>query len=114
VAQVAASLEALRILEAEPERVSRLAANAIRFRDGVRDLGYATTATESPIVPILFSSELETFRVTRACRERGLFVVPITYPAVPLNSPRIRASVTADMTFEDIDKALQVLSEVKS
>jgi glycine C-acetyltransferase len=47
--------------------------------------------------------------MTARCREMGLFVVPIVYPAVPMNRPRVRASVTASHVAADIDLALDIL-----
>ena len=82
---------------------------SVRFR---RQAGYRIPNTQSPIVPILFKDEAHTLKVTRRCREDGLFVVPVIYPAVPMNAPRIRALVMASHTDEDIDFALRVFAHV--
>lgn len=94
------------------QRVATLQRNAVRFLTGVQALGFQTTATQTPIVPILCGTEERTLRITARCREEGLFLVPIFYPAVPMNAPRIRASVTAAHTDEDIDRALDILARV--
>lgn len=111
--QVAAAQKGLEILQGQPERVAKLRRNAERFTSGIKELGYRIPATKSPIVPILFASEQETLRATGLCREHGLFVIPIFYPAVPLNAPRIRTSVLASHTDEDIDFAIEVFRIVK-
>ena len=48
--------------------------------------------------------------MTRRCREQGVYVAPVIFPAVPVNSPRLRTCVTAAHSDSDIDLALEVLS----
>jgi 8-amino-7-oxononanoate synthase len=112
VPQMAAALKALQILRREPERVATLQRNTHHFLQGLRQLGFELTATQTPIVPILCGTEERTLEMTARCREEGLFLVPIIYPAVPMNAPRIRASVTAAHTDADIDRALDILGRV--
>jgi len=109
VPQMAAALKGLQILRREPERVAVLQRNTRRFLRGLRQLGFRLTNTVTPIVPILCDTEERTLEMTARCREEGLFIVPITYPAVPMNAPRVRASVMAAHTDADIDAALDIL-----
>ena len=51
----------------------------------------------------------QTLAMTAVCREGGLFVVPIFYPVVPFNAPRIRLNVSAAHDDTDIDRALAIL-----
>ncbi|HMP91058.1 MAG TPA: aminotransferase class I/II-fold pyridoxal phosphate-dependent enzyme [Kiritimatiellia bacterium] len=108
--QAAAAHAALDILETEPERVARLWANRERFTSGLKQLGFHTFGSETPIVPIATHTEEQTLDMTKYCRDNGLFVVPVFYPAVPMNAPRLRTCVMASHTDEDIDFALEVLS----
>lgn len=108
--QVAAARACLQIIKEEPHRTTQLQANAKRFHSGLHELGFRLTATESAIVPILFSTEEETCRAVAHCRSNGLFVVPVFYPAVPRDKPRIRTTVMSTHTSAEIDKALEVLS----
>jgi glycine C-acetyltransferase len=48
--------------------------------------------------------------MTRICRAAGLFVIPVCYPAVPMDAPRLRTCVSAIHSTEDIDFALDVLA----
>ena len=109
---IAAALKGLEILQREPERVARLQQLAAYFRERVIELGFQTTATETPIIPLLCGTEDKTLQMTARCRARGLFVVPIFYPVVPMNSPRIRITLIATLTGEDIEHALKILEEV--
>ena len=107
---IAATLKGLEILQREPQRVTRLQHLAARFLSGVRDLGFQTTATETPIIPLLCGTEDKTLQMTAECRR--LFVVPIFYPVVPMNSPRIRITLIATLTDEDTEQTLKILGEV--
>jgi 7-keto-8-aminopelargonate synthetase-like enzyme len=109
VPQVAAARKGLEMLRREPERVARLRRNASRLTQGLRGLGFRLTGTQTPIVPILCDAVERALAVTARCREMGLFVVPVVYPAVPMNSPRVRASVIAAHTDADIDEAIDIL-----
>jgi 7-keto-8-aminopelargonate synthetase-like enzyme len=111
-AQVAAARKAVEILVREPERVATVQQRARRFAEGLRSMGLHVPATVSPIVPVIFNTEEITLEFTRRCREAGLFVVPVFYPAVPLNAPRIRTTVLASHTELDIDFALSVFKSV--
>jgi glycine C-acetyltransferase len=51
-----------------------------------------------------------TLQMTRRCREEGLFVVPVCYPAVPMDAPRLRTCMSASHSEQDIDFALDVLA----
>ncbi len=109
-AQAAAARASLKVLEREPERVARLRRNARRFRSGLTELGFRLPAGETPIVPILFRSEEETIAMTRSCHQLGCFVVPVVFPAVPADAPRLRTTVTAAHDAGEIDLALERLA----
>ena len=106
---VAAALKALEILRREPARVERLHRNARRLTADLRTLGFRTTETQSAIIPLLCRTEEDAFQMTARCRAEGVYVVPIVYPAVPMNAPRLRLNVMATHTDADLDFALDVL-----
>lgn len=110
-AQVGAALGALRVIEAQPERVRDLQAKAEYFRKGLQALQFDTFKSETAIVPIRCADESQAYRMTKSCQEKGLFVLPVVYPAVPKDAPRLRTTVTSAHTYEDIDFALRVFAE---
>jgi glycine C-acetyltransferase len=95
------------------ERRQRLAENARYWRDALRALGLNIGKSTTHVVPIilgkhrdlLFASALEMF-------DRGLYVVPIDYPAVPEDGVRIRTSISAAHTRADLDLALNIIEDV--
>ncbi|HEX6810784.1 MAG TPA: aminotransferase class I/II-fold pyridoxal phosphate-dependent enzyme [Planctomycetota bacterium] len=111
-AQVGAARKCLEILRTQPHLARRVQEVAVRFTEGVRQLGFRVADTRSPIVPILFASEAETMDAVGFCRARGLFVVPVVHPAVPMDTPRIRATLMASHSDEDVAQALSVFAEL--
>lgn len=107
--QVAAALKALEILRREPERIARLQKNALRLTNGLRQAGFRLSATESAIVPLLCKTTENALEMTARCREKGLFVIPIVYPAVPMNAPRLRLNVMATHSDDQIEWAISIL-----
>lgn len=109
-AQVAAASKGLEILEREPERVTQIGRMSTMYRDGLKSLGFKTFRSETPIVPVSCGSEEITLEMTRLCRESGVYVAPVFYPAVPMNAARLRTCVMASHTEEEIRFGLDVLA----
>jgi len=108
----AAAKAALEVIEREPERVEKLHENAKYFLDGLKARGFNTLMSETPIVPIVIGSEERVLEMARLSREEGIFSVPIFPPAVPPKTSRIRATVTAGHTKEEIERAMNVFQKV--
>ncbi len=108
-AQAAAAIAGFQVILEEPERVEMLRQNAARFIGGLKRLGFDTMRTETAIVPILCGADDVAFTMTRHCQHDDIFVLPVVSPAVPEGQARLRATVTAAHTPQDIDTALAVL-----
>ncbi|UCC45781.1 MAG: aminotransferase class I/II-fold pyridoxal phosphate-dependent enzyme [Candidatus Zixiibacteriota bacterium] len=108
----AAVLKALDIIETEPERRERLWKNARRMLRELKELGFDTVNSETPIVPILVGEDLETFAFWKALFDNGLFTNPVISPAVPPGQAMIRTSYTATHTDEQLDRVVEVLAKV--
>ena len=109
---VAAVLKALDIIEAEPERVQQLWSNAEKMRSGLQKLGYNTSCSSTPIIPIIIGDLERTLMAWKMCFERGVYVNAVIPPAVPAGSSLLRTSCMATHTDEQIDHALDILGEV--
>jgi glycine C-acetyltransferase len=107
-AQAAAAQAAFEVILDEPERVEQLRQNAARFISGLKACGFDTMRTETAIVPVLCGTDECAFTMTQHCQRDNIFVLPVVSPAVPEGQARLRATVTAAHTAEDIDKALGV------
>lgn len=98
----AAALAALEVMLDEPERVATLQANARQLRDGLRERGLDVGPTESPIVPVIVGDQPALVHATRALLDLGVHVNPVLYPAVAREDCRLRLSVIATHTPQDI------------
>ena len=105
-AVAAAALAALRLIDSEPGRRTALWNNREYFFAGLRRLGFRTTATVSPIIPVLIGDAERAVRFSRHLLDEGVYAPAIRPPTVPRSTSRIRATVTADHTTGQLDEAL--------
>ena len=96
---------------ASPELRERLHSAASRFRGGLGDLGIAPRGF-GPIIPWVIGAPERAMSIAAALRERGVHVQAIRPPSVATGTARIRFTVTARHTAEDVDAALAALAEV--
>ncbi len=107
----AASTEALRILHAEPERVTRLQANATLFRDALRARGFDTgTSAGAAIIPLITGSSIGAARLSAALFARAINVQPILFPAVAESGARLRFFLSADHTPAELRQAASTIA----
>jgi len=111
-AVAAACIEALNILEEEPERVERLWDRTNFFKQGLTNLGFDTGASETPITPVIAGEETKAVELAKLLWEEGVFTPAIVFPTVPKGRSRVRTIVTADHTEEDLKEALDAFERV--
>jgi 8-amino-7-oxononanoate synthase len=100
---------AIDVARDEPERRQRLWDNQRYFVTRMAELNYRLVATETPIVPIWLGDETKAEQLALAIRAEGLHVDAIRFPAVPLQSARIRIQLNAGHRREHIDHLVEVL-----
>lgn len=105
-AVAAAALAALRVMESEPGRRANLWKNREHFFSGLRRLGFRSTATVSPIMPVLVGNADRALLFTQRLLGEGVYAPAIRPPTVPASTSRIRVTVTADHTTDQLDEAL--------
>ncbi len=111
-ANTAGVLAALEVLRREPERRTLLWANTHRFINGMRGLGYDIGETETPIIPVLIGPMETTFVFWRKLYDAGVFTNPVMPPAVPPSQCRLRTSLMATHTFDQIDYCLEQFATI--
>lgn len=111
-ASTAAALAALEIIEKEPWRIQRLNRIVQRARTAFNELGYDTMGSETPIVPVLVGSDEDTFAFWKMLDERGIFANPVIAPGTPPGKGLIRTSFMASHRDEEIDRVIEVFSEI--
>lgn len=111
--QVAASLiEAMNVIENEPERREKLWKNINYFRKNLLNLGFNLGNSETAIFPVIIGDDNKVKEACKMMHERGIYVNPVLYPAVPKRLARLRMSIMSEHTKEHLDKALEALEEV--
>ncbi len=108
--QASVAIAAIEVLEREPELVTRLQQNVRHYLAGLKALGFDTAKSVTPIVPVMTRNDEIALEMTRICRSEGLLVIPVCFPAVPMDAPRLRTCVSAIQTSAEIDFALDVLA----
>ncbi|MEO8226307.1 MAG: aminotransferase class I/II-fold pyridoxal phosphate-dependent enzyme [Gemmatimonadota bacterium] len=111
-ANTAGVLAALAVLQSEPERREQLWANTRRLHEGFRSYGFDIGPTETPIVPVLIGTMENTFVMWRRLFDAGVFTNPVMPPAVPPSQCRLRTSVMATHTFDQIDFCLETFAKI--
>ena len=111
-ANTAGVLAALEVLRTEPDRRERLWANTKRLHEGFRALGYDIGETQTPIVPVLIGPLEKTFLFWRKLFDAGVFTNPVAPPAVPPSQCRLRTSLMATHSFEQIDFCLEQFARI--
>jgi 8-amino-7-oxononanoate synthase len=110
--QVAVALQALEIMETEPEHRERLARNAEQLREGISALGFDTLGSQTQIVPVLIGPDELTVMFWKGLWEAGIFTTPALPPGVPAGQSIIRTSVNANHTPEQIGRLLEAFAAV--
>ncbi|MCC7157530.1 MAG: glycine C-acetyltransferase [Bryobacterales bacterium] len=111
-AVTAACLAAFELLEQEPERIETLWSNTRYFKAHLKERGFDTGASETPITPILVGEAKTAHEYSAALFDEGLWATGIGFPTVPKGKARIRAIVTAAHSTSQLDQAAEILSKV--
>jgi 8-amino-7-oxononanoate synthase len=111
-ASVAAAMAALEILEAEPERVTKLIKNADKMRKGFTKLGFNVIDGRTAIVPVIVGDDERAFKMWRMLYDAGVFVNVFISPGVPQGRQMMRTSYMATHEDEHLDKILDIFSDV--
>ncbi len=111
-AAVAAVLAALDVIETEPERRKQLWKNTRKMLKGLKELGFDTGRSETPVIPIVVGDMMKALEMWRKLFENGVYVNVVLPPAVPQGRALLRTSYMATHTEEQLDFALDVFEKV--
>lgn len=113
-AQAEALRAALRAVQQGDEQRQRLAENIARFRAGADRLALTLSPSFTAIQPLLVGEEAQALRLSERLRQRGCWVTAIRPPTVPPGTARLRITLTASHTAEDIDRLLEALDDAQN
>ncbi len=105
-------LAGLRIAAAEPQLRARLWSNVAYLRRRFAEEGVDIGKSNSQVMPVMVNNDAKVLAVAEKIQRRGLFLNPVTYPAVPKHKSRLRISVSAAHTEQDLETAAQTIAGV--
>jgi len=108
-AATAAALEALHILQTEPERQENLWKITNYALEQFKEAGFELGDSESPIIPLYVRDAIKTFEVTKLAFEKGVFINPVVPPACAPQDTLVRVALMATHTKEQVDRCVSIL-----
>jgi len=112
-ASVAASCQAsLEVVQSEPEHLRNLWSNTRYFKEGLKNLGFDTGASQTPITPVIVRDSSKARKMSEMLFSENVFALPIVYPMVARDKARIRTIMNAGHSTQDLDYALKSFAKV--
>jgi glycine C-acetyltransferase len=111
---VAASIAAIDLLSQSTELRDKLQENTRYFREKIASIGLQILPGEHPIVPVMFGEAFPAVKMAAALLDKGVYVIPFSFPVVPKGKARIRTQVSAAYSKEDLDFAVEKFAEAKA
>jgi glycine C-acetyltransferase len=110
---VGASIKAIDLLTESTELRDKLQANTKYFRENIAKIGLEVLPGEHPIVPVMFGEAMPAVKMAESLLEKGVYVIPFSFPVVPKGKARIRTQVSAAHSIEDLQFAVEKFAEAK-
>ena len=108
----ATSIAVLDLLERDNSLQHQLHSNAAYFREKMTERGFDLKPGEHPIIPVMLGDAVLATRMADMLLERGVYVIGFSFPVVPKGQARIRTQMSAGLTHEQLDKAIDAFTEV--
>ena len=112
VPDVGACLAAVELLQESTELVERLWSNTEFFKGQMKQLGFDTGRSQTPITPVMLGDAKLAQEFSRALFEEGVFAMAIGFPTVPRDAARIRVMISAAHSTDDLEQGLHAFAEV--
>ena len=104
--------EAFKLMESDNAGREKLLANTRYLKTKLTERGFDIGHSQSAVVPVMVYNEPILFEMYDKLRKRGVYVNIVTYPAVRRKECRLRLCVMKDLSFEQIDKAVEIITEL--
>jgi len=110
---VAGAIKAIELVNEAPQLRDRLQRNTRVFREGLEKIGFELLPGEHPIVPVMLHDAALAARFAEAMLDQGVYVVAFSFPVVPKGRARIRTQMSAALTDDDVDFALEAFARAR-
>ena len=111
---VSGAIAALDAIEGAPERIKDLNQKTAYFRDAMTKLGFDLLPGEHAIVPVMLYDAKTAKTFADEMLKEGVYVVAFSYPVVGKGKARIRTQMSAGLSIEEIDRAIEAFAVVKA
>ncbi|MFA9419068.1 MAG: glycine C-acetyltransferase [Gammaproteobacteria bacterium] len=110
---VAGAIRAIELLSDSTELRDQLEVNTRFFRKGIQKIGLDVLEGVHPIVPIMLYDAQKAIEYANLMLQKGVYVIPFSFPVVPKGKARIRTQISAAHSTEELQQALDAFAEVK-
>jgi glycine C-acetyltransferase len=111
---VAGAIKAIELVSESNALRKKLVSNTEKFRHGLEEIGFDLLPGEHPIVPIMLHDAAVASRFADEILKHGVYVTAFSFPVVPKGKARIRTQMSAALSDDDVDFALQAFAAAKS
>ncbi|MGI8495444.1 MAG: aminotransferase class I/II-fold pyridoxal phosphate-dependent enzyme, partial [Pyrinomonadaceae bacterium] len=111
---VGASIAAIDMLRDSTKLRDKLMENTKFFREEIAKTGLEVLSGEHPIVPVMFGDANPAVKMAELLLQKGVYVIPFSFPVVPKGKARIRTQVSAAHSREDLQFAVEKFAEAKA
>ncbi len=108
----ASSIAVLDLLERDNSLQQQLHENAAYFRSQMTERGFELKPGEHPIIPVMLGDAKLATTMADELLKRGIYVIGFSYPVVPKGQARIRTQMSAGLTREHLDSAIDAFTDV--
>jgi len=108
----AVSLRVLDLIDHSPELREAVKSNAVRFRSGLEKTGFELKGAEHAIIPVMLGDAALASRMANRLLDLGVYVIGFSFPVVPKGQARIRTQMSAALTPEQLDRAIEAFASV--
>ncbi len=106
------SVAAIDLVEDEPYLRQALWEKTWYLKKGFDSLGFDTMGSETPIIPVFVGDAVKSMEFSRRLMDEGIFVSGIRPPTVPEGKSRLRVTVMATHSYNDLDRAIEAFSKI--
>jgi len=111
-ADTAACIAAVDILEKSSELVDKLWENARYYKAAMKEIGFDTGVSTTPITPVMLGEASTAQQFSRELFEESVFAMPLGFPTVPKGKARIRVMISAAHSRQDLDQGLEAFHKI--
>ena len=108
---VAASIEAIKLINENPSILDKLKNNTKYFREEIVNAGFEIKEGNHPIVPIMLGDAKIAKQLAKMMLQEGIYVIGFSFPVVPKNEARIRVQISASHSIDQINKAVSAFKK---